>query len=1228
MKRLALTLLFGAAAAGLACSATPNLLPVNDLNRPQDVTFMCFGAYGPTDGNLTVSGRPMRVCHPQDLYDPAATATSRTFAFMPQSGSGGLTVVDADHWKLIDLAAQTGGYGQAPLGALPSQVSASDDGCRLLTANRGSCDLSLVDPSVLVAPTFALANRTDVPSPRTATMTIRPLKSDGTFLTAAPYEAVFLPQNTSKLVKGALTDDAADPGPLCGADAAAVEPQGWPEASGPVPWYALVTYPSCDLVAVIALPSGQIVSSAHVKPASGPDGNATVTLVDAGTAPSCPVDCAGQAVGPATTSDAGTAIATPDASADAAPIAAGGAAGAPGDAATSTAADASADAGLTGAAGQLGTGMAGAGAGGQGGMAGVPGNQYPDPPYVSGTRALGPSGIAILPDGTRAYISLANASYVLSVGLSSAGLGLPGNAVYLHEGARGALRVRLNVDPYRYLSNAGQAGVFVGAETAASQENSDALSHGMTLPEVGKRKYLYVIAQDGTVRVVSVFLPGAETECETNIDPMNLPAGVSAGTACIPVDPAHRRPFSVGPGIHVPGLPVDVAAADVRVEPTEDHTELSVNGAHAWVLTDLGAVYLVNINPVLRQYAAAVMSNNYAFTPTTPNVTEPEPFVNTLRDRNQITYSVTLDPASGPPRVDVLPSTPSTGPYVEPFWTQGAEWNPTALTKLFVQTGVFFPRVPDRLHADDPIDRRAVTAQEWTVTWQGALGGGHSTGVLYGTGQAPFPADPKRPQLLAADALLLDNGANYCGQGVTAGDLVTLTGCTQNNQCGLGEICLLDETVSSASAGLPINGLCADPNRTDATAANCAAFLQTIRRYEIAAAYPNRLVIRPHLDELARSSLRPCDPNKNAPANGATAAPSPDAGALEDTSPDVCPDPNDPSTDNFRCLADPEGGTTPRCLVQCNSTTACRAGRICVDLNSDKLPTPAECDTKPCFCADAPPFTPSAKMNCFDQLTSYQIQVGKGFLVSGSQSGFMATASLPRSGDEQCAADPAGDPRFTFRIPMSAPACTSLPAPVTQFDTRVDPDSYAPDSDEYNALAAANLQLVNALTTPPAPADPCLFLGGPVQGDPLTFMTLPQHVRALFRNAQLTFVLANLDRGPTGQFSTAFDVHGGFAPQAVQDPATVEVSMPARIVYGPIDAMTQMTPFTMTQTEERYLFVVDQRRLGRSQGGAPTRGQLLRIHPLGYSTTVGSSPTGSQPIFQDYNASGGLFPIQ
>ncbi|HLK89812.1 MAG TPA: hypothetical protein VKZ18_07960, partial [Polyangia bacterium] len=156
-----------------------------------------------------------------------------------------------------------------------------------------------------------------------------------------------------------------------------------------------------------------------------------------------------------------------------------------------------------------------------------------------------------------------------------------------------------------------------------------------------------------------------------------------------------------------------------------------------------------------------------------------------------------------------------------------------------------------------------------------------------------------------------------------------------------------------------------------------------------------------------------------------------------------------------------------------------------------------------------------------------------------------------------------------------------------------------------------------------------------VVSDPITTSTpdagtMPTHthVRALFQNAQLSFVLANMDRSPTTQLVLTFDVHGGFGPQVVQDPPTVEVSMPARIIVGPVDSLSQITTgIAPIQYEAPYLFVVDQRRLGREQGGGPTRGQLLRINPYGYTSTVGNA-TGYQPLFEDYNTSGGLFPIQ
>jgi hypothetical protein len=1269
MKRLGL-LLLGTLAA--ACSAAPNLLPLNDLSRPTDITFGCFGANpDPNDttgsGALLVTGQPMQLCHPQDRYDPAPSSTLRTFAFMTESASGGLTVVDADHWKLVDLDGFTAGYGQAPLGQLPSQISASEDGCRLVTANRGSCDLSLVDPSVLVAPAFSSLQTNQAytqPSPRTATMTIRPVKGDGTLLAAAPYEAVFLPQDTSSTL--------ADPSMgVCNPDGANIAPVGWPApAPGTVtPWYVMVTYPSCDLIAVVALPSGEIVSSAYVRRGTDAHGHATVNLMAAGPSPSCPVDCVGQSISAAaTTTDAGSpdgAVLIPApgdaASADGSVVTDGATgplsdAGPPDAAAGIDAAAGTAGAGgdAGGAAGAAGGASGAGGAGGAGPQGGaLPGIQYNDDWYVASTGPIGPSGIAIVPDGTRAYVSLANASYVLSVGLNLTpkGLTLPANPIHLHEGARGSSRVRLNIDPYRHATTPGPEGVFVGADPTSGS---------------GDREYLYVLARDGTVRVISVF--GQETECETNLDPLHLPAGVDASTACYPVDSdpnhLHRRPFSVGPGIHFPSLPVDIAAADVRAAPTADTSEQSVNGAHAWVITDSGIVYLVNLNPVLRYYNAVYatdkshpINDQMQVFPSQPvQVQEPEPFVNTLRDRNQITYSLTLDPSSGPPRVDVLPPVSTTGPYLEPFWTRGGELNATATSNLYIQTGVFFPQRPDISIGADPIDRLAVTPQEWSVIWQGPLTGNRSTGVVLDTAYTKTHFPLNAGQRLDMDAMIRDTGTNYCASGVVKGDLLTLNGCTQNSQCGLGEVCLLDNTVSSTAAGLPVNGLCVDPNRADQQAGDCAAFLQTVRRYTIVDAYPNLAIIRPHLDELERPALNPCVPMEIARPSTDGGAPSitvTDAGSADGgvEIKDSCPDPNDPTTRTFKCQADPAANGDPsaplRCLMKCDEKTPCRAGRVCIKWGSDTLPDlPTDCANGNCYCADAPPLTEPSKTSCFDQLTSYSVQVGNGFLVSGSQTGVTVTAKL-MGGDQQCDPNTSPDPRFTFRIPMDAPLCTNPEtAGVWNVDGRVSPDlitsdtTKTPDPKAQAELNAQNLAAIPLISTP-APADPCLYWGGPVAGDPSNStskqvdggvpMPAPSptsHLRALFRNSQISFVLANLDRAPSGQFVVTFDVHGGFNAQVVQDPPTVEVSMPARIVYGPVDALTQLTDFSMMPNlEQRYLFVVDQRRLGREQGGGPTRGQLLRIHPLGYSSTVGSV-TGAQPLFQDYTASGGLFPIQ
>ena len=59
-------------------------------------------------------------------------------------------------------------------------------------------------------------------------------------------------------------------------------------------------------------------------------------------------------------------------------------------------------------------------------------------------------------------------------------------------------------------------------------------------------------------------------------------------------------------------------------------------------------------------------------------------------------------------------------------------------------------------------------------------------------------------------------------------------------------------------------------------------------------------------------------------------------------------------------------------------------------------------------------------------------------------------------------------------------------------------------------------------------------------------------------------------------------------------------------------------------TAAPYFFVVDQRRLGRGQGGGATRGQIVRVNPFGQPTSIG----GFLPTYEDYMRTNGLFPIQ
>ena len=218
--------LLGFAVAPARARPTPNILPSNDLNRPTDIAFMCLGAFGtpgtdPTaarrDGSVHVSGRPMKACHRPPIDGNGGAARSargvdaqphvRVRSQQRQRRSVGdrrRHAGSSSTWT--SRRAATGAFRSA---RCPSRSRRPRDGCRLVTANRGSCDLTLVDPSTLLASTFAAQYNSDdrrhhrPVRERPAAHHAPPWRR--TSLQAAPYEAVFLPRDTAGLEGSATT---------------------------------------------------------------------------------------------------------------------------------------------------------------------------------------------------------------------------------------------------------------------------------------------------------------------------------------------------------------------------------------------------------------------------------------------------------------------------------------------------------------------------------------------------------------------------------------------------------------------------------------------------------------------------------------------------------------------------------------------------------------------------------------------------------------------------------------------------------------------------------------------------------------------------------------------------------------------------------------------------------------------------------------------------------------
>jgi hypothetical protein len=397
---------------------------------------------------------------------------------------------------------------------------------------------------------------------------------------------------------------------------------------------------------------------------------------------------------------------------------------------------------------------------------------------------------------------------------------------------------------------------------------------------------------------------------------------------------------------------------------------------------------------------------------------------------------------------------------------------------------------------------------------------------------------------------------------------VALSGCDQDAECDQDRRGL--QVCHRASPGA--QGVClprayvADEERLRV----CRPELSSRRRYEVREVFRGRLNFGLKLDEVPQPRQYPC-------ASEAVCQP------------DATHQPGLLTGDKgFQCLT--RAGDTPRCLKTCGTRAGdgswqlndrlCRAGHVCTDLG--------DADLGP-LCVEAP----LPREDCEPPATSYRVQVGQGYLITSTALTQLSPSLEEPSTDSwggRCLPDPKRNPLFGQRIPLSAPHCQTI-------------------TDDADTTAAFALRF-----SPSAEGgwgNPCLFRGPSADAG-----NSQEHVKALFENPHVRFVLTNLEQYVGDGTTIQVSIQGGFSPLRVRPSSeSSRFGMGVRILTSPIDSTATLTDST-SATPPPYIFVIDQGRTSTTL----SRGQILRVNPRPAQQYPGG--------FIDSAGTNSLFPVQ
>ena len=235
-------------AAG-GCQDDQVVTTTRNLDRPGPIALVCAGRVG--DAGVT-TGLTASACT-ADAGADDASPKGTLFGFVANTSRGEVAVFQpgASGEPLVDLDRGSPGFGFIPVGNLPTDLKATGDGCRVVTANHGSCDLALID-----VPAVMKISAGELKTPFGGVVSrIIPRTKKGRVLRARPQELFIVPPS------------APD--------------KGTAACPGPASYRAYVTFPGCNLLAEIDLATGRIQRGVII----GRDGFYPTEE------PNCPVEC-------------------------------------------------------------------------------------------------------------------------------------------------------------------------------------------------------------------------------------------------------------------------------------------------------------------------------------------------------------------------------------------------------------------------------------------------------------------------------------------------------------------------------------------------------------------------------------------------------------------------------------------------------------------------------------------------------------------------------------------------------------------------------------------------------------------------------------------------------------------------------------------------------------------------------------------------------------------------